>query len=178
AAAVGPDLLDQAARARRAGEHVVGVALERRARRRLLRQHLGVAEDAAEDVVEVVRDAAGEAPDGFHLLRLAQALLQPAALGLCSRFLRVSSIQRQEPSLCDTLHSSTDTLPGTRSSSSRSCIAISRNSGWMNSITSRPRRSSRLKPSTRSIAGLAYRMPPPVGRDRISASALCSIIAW
>ena len=30
-----------------------------------------------EDVVEIVRDAAGELADGLHLLRLAQLLLQP-----------------------------------------------------------------------------------------------------
>ena len=33
---------------------------------------VGVAEDGGEHVVEVVRDAAGEPPDRFHLLRLAQ----------------------------------------------------------------------------------------------------------
>ncbi len=41
---------------------------------RSLDQHLGIAEDAAEDIVEVVRDAAGEAADRLHLGALAQAL--------------------------------------------------------------------------------------------------------
>ena len=47
-------------------------------------------------------------------------------LGSSSRLLRVSSTQRQEPSLCSTFVSSTDTLPGERISSSRSLIAVSR----------------------------------------------------
>ena len=34
-----------------------------------------------EDVVEIVRDAAGELADGLHLLRLAQLLLQPPVQG-------------------------------------------------------------------------------------------------
>ena len=50
-------------------------------------------------------------------------------LGSCSRFLRVSSIQRHEPSLCSTLHSSTDTLPGWCRSSLRSLSACSREFG-------------------------------------------------
>ena len=40
-----------------------------------------VAGDDHQQIVEVVRDAAGEAADGFHLLRLAQLLLERAALG-------------------------------------------------------------------------------------------------
>ena len=39
------------------------------------RDELGVADDGGEEVVEVVRDAAGEPADGLHLLRLAQLLL-------------------------------------------------------------------------------------------------------
>ena len=39
-------------------------------------QVLGVAHDHGEDVVEVVGDAAGQPPDGFHLLRLAQPLFE------------------------------------------------------------------------------------------------------
>ena len=41
-----------------------------------------VADDGGEEVVEIVRDAAGEPPDGFHLLRMAQLLL-----ALVQRFL-------------------------------------------------------------------------------------------
>ena len=40
-----------------------------------------VAADDGEQVVEVVGHAAGQAADGLHLLRLAELLLQLAALG-------------------------------------------------------------------------------------------------
>ena len=39
--------------------------------------HLRVAQDHGQDVVEVVRDSSGEAPDGLHLLRLTKLLLEP-----------------------------------------------------------------------------------------------------
>ena len=53
-------------------------------RQRLLRgqggrDQLGVADDGAQQVVEVVRDAAGQRPDGLHLLRLPKPVLQHAA---------------------------------------------------------------------------------------------------
>ena len=41
------------------------------------RQQRCVAVDDGEDVVEIVRDAAGELADGLHFLRLAQLFLQP-----------------------------------------------------------------------------------------------------
>src|SRR5581483_3917664 len=41
--------------------------------------HLGVAEDHREQVVEVMRDAAGQAADSLHLLRLPQLLLEALA---------------------------------------------------------------------------------------------------
>src|SRR6266850_1304993 len=82
AAAIGEDLVDQAARPVRRGENVLRVALEWRARGGLLDEHFGVAQDASEDVVEVVRDATSEAADRLHLLRLPQALLEPRALGI------------------------------------------------------------------------------------------------
>ena len=41
------------------------------------RQQRGVAVNDGENVVEIVRDAAGELADGLHFLRLAQLLLQP-----------------------------------------------------------------------------------------------------
>ena len=46
----------------------------------LLGQHLGVADHDGEQVVEIVRHAAGELAHRFHLLSLAQALLQGRAL--------------------------------------------------------------------------------------------------
>ncbi len=39
------------------------------------------ADDAGEEIVEVVRDAAGELADGFHLLRLAQGFFGVLAFG-------------------------------------------------------------------------------------------------
>src|SRR6185369_15753304 len=47
---------------------------------RARREEVAVAEDRRQDVVEVVRDAAREAPDGLHLLRLAELLLEALAL--------------------------------------------------------------------------------------------------
>src|SRR5437867_7534072 len=82
AAAIREDLVDQAARPVRRGENVLRIALEWRACGGLLDEHFGVAQDAAEDVVEVVRDAAGEAADRLHLLRLPEPLLEPRALGI------------------------------------------------------------------------------------------------
>ena len=42
-------------------------------------EHFQIAEDDRKQVVEVVRDAAGELPDGLHLLGLAQFLLDLSA---------------------------------------------------------------------------------------------------
>ena len=47
---------------------------ERSIRRRGASEQLEVPEDRGEEIVEVVRDAAGELPDRLHLLRLAQRL--------------------------------------------------------------------------------------------------------
>ena len=82
AAAVVKDLLDQRARAVGGGEHVLRVAPVRRAGLRALGQQLRIAEDPAEDVVEVVRDTSGEPSDCFHFLGLAQPLSEPRTLGL------------------------------------------------------------------------------------------------
>ena len=54
-----------------------------------------IADDDGEQIVEVVRDAAGQLADGFHLLRLPQRLLgQFAPLGFGVEVLRAP--QRQE----------------------------------------------------------------------------------
>src|SRR5690606_13452263 len=42
---------------------------------------VGVADDDAEHVVEIVGDAAGEAAEGFHLVGLAQAFFEGHAFG-------------------------------------------------------------------------------------------------
>src|SRR6185369_11289780 len=44
-------------------------------------EHLGVARDDCEEVIEIVRDAAGKTTDGFHLLRLPELFLEKALLG-------------------------------------------------------------------------------------------------
>jgi hypothetical protein len=44
-------------------------------------QQVQRADDAGQEVVEVVRDAAGELADGFHLLRLAQGFFGVLAFG-------------------------------------------------------------------------------------------------
>ena len=49
-------------------------------------QEVGRRADDGQEVVEVVRDAAGQLADGFHLLRLAQRFLALAALGDVDRF--------------------------------------------------------------------------------------------
>jgi hypothetical protein len=58
-----PDLLDVSP------QRVIGA--------KLLEQQLAVAQDPGEQVVEVVRDAAGKLADRFHLLGVAQLLLAP-----------------------------------------------------------------------------------------------------
>ena len=51
----------------------------------LARQQIAEAANGREQIVEVVRDAAGELADRVHLLRLAHLLLEPAALGHVAR---------------------------------------------------------------------------------------------
>ena len=53
--------------------------------RDLVEHQVAVAENRGQQVVEVVRDAAGELADRLHLLRLAQLLFEPAPLGDVAR---------------------------------------------------------------------------------------------
>src|SRR2546423_1399032 len=82
ASAIGQDLLHQSARPCSRGEYVLRIASLRRSITCALHEHLGVAEDAAKNVVEVVRDAAGKAAYGFHFCCLPQPLLEARALGV------------------------------------------------------------------------------------------------
>ena len=50
--------------------------------RKVLDEHVAVAVDDGQQVVEVVRDATGEATEGFQLLRLLQLMAERLALGL------------------------------------------------------------------------------------------------
>ena len=70
-------------RAQHGVDDFVGVAILRQVRA----QQLDVAEDDREDVVEIVRDAAGELSDGFHLLRSKERLAR-----LLDRFLRAPQL--------------------------------------------------------------------------------------
>src|SRR6266852_9146552 len=57
------------------------MAVKRAARWDLLSAQLGPALDGANDVVEVVGDAAGQLADGFKLLHLAELLFEGPPLG-------------------------------------------------------------------------------------------------
>ena len=57
----------------------VGAALVLRIER--VQHDLGVADDRRQQVVEIVRDAAGQAADRFHLLRVAQLFFEHQPLG-------------------------------------------------------------------------------------------------
>src|SRR5438876_10580026 len=59
----------------------LGVVAARVTGGQVFEQQVDVARDRGEDVVEVVRDAAGQPAHRFHLLRLAQLLLEQHALG-------------------------------------------------------------------------------------------------
>src|SRR5262245_15925869 len=74
------DAVDERAAALAGGHHAVQVAAQARALLRIAHRHLAVAEDRAEDIVEVVRDAAGERADRLQALRAAQLLLHLAQL--------------------------------------------------------------------------------------------------
>jgi hypothetical protein len=79
-AAEGHDLLRQAAPAfRSAGD--LGEKLPDHRVLTCFAADFGKADDGAEDVIEVVGDAAGERADGFELLRLAQLAFEFLALG-------------------------------------------------------------------------------------------------
>ena len=75
AAAEGEDAADKRPAALARGHDAVQVAPQTRARLRGAHRHLAVAQDGAEDIVEVVRDAAGKRANRLETLRAAQFLL-------------------------------------------------------------------------------------------------------
>ena len=81
-AAEGQDALDQRFGTQRGAHRGIDVTALRRAFGTVVLHHLAVAEDRREDVVEVVRDAAGQGAHRLELLRLAQLRLEPVALRL------------------------------------------------------------------------------------------------
>ena len=87
AAAEREDALDERLGAAAGMHHIVEVAAHDAAFGRGLLRELAVAEDRAEDIVEVVRDAAGERSHRFHFLRLAKLDFEPLLfrLGVLAR---------------------------------------------------------------------------------------------
>ena len=69
------DLLDLGAEGGLSARLAAGAGIEP------VEDEAAAAEDRGQEVVEVVRDAAGEPPDRLHLLRLAQLLLERLAVG-------------------------------------------------------------------------------------------------
>ena len=79
-------LLSERHGALRAARHLIDCAPQFAVFRRCVTpDRFEVADDDGEQVVEVVRDAAGELADRLHLLRLPQLLLDRAALGEVAR---------------------------------------------------------------------------------------------
>ena len=80
AAAEGENLGDEVAGAVARGDDVLDVGAEWMGGCQVEVGELGVAKDDAEDVVDIVGDAAGEGADGFELLSLAELALEFEAL--------------------------------------------------------------------------------------------------
>jgi hypothetical protein len=75
-AGVSENLIGNIAAAHRGGEDELRTLLGRRIQRCVAAQRLGKRNDGADQIVEVVRDAARKASDGFHFRGLLQLLLQ------------------------------------------------------------------------------------------------------
>jgi hypothetical protein len=73
-------LLGQLARAPPGARDLLDIGAQRVLRPQAARDQRGVTQDHRQQVVEVVRDAAGELPDRIHLLRLAQLFFEAAAI--------------------------------------------------------------------------------------------------
>ena len=83
-----------------------GALHARIAGRKPAQREVGVADDRGQQIVEVVRDAAGEPADRFHLLRLAQRVLGALTQRRLLAQLRVSDrlaprLQNCKPAQCD-----------------------------------------------------------------------------
>jgi hypothetical protein len=86
-AAEGEDLLDEVAGPRARLLHFRQTRLCWMLRHEILPRQCHVTDDGAQDVVEIVRHAAGKRPEGLHLLRLQEGGFQSPA-----RFLRVLAV--------------------------------------------------------------------------------------
>src|SRR4051794_39468008 len=49
--------------------------------REVLQQQIGIPENSGEQVIEIMGDSSGKAPDRFHFLRLTQLVFESLALG-------------------------------------------------------------------------------------------------
>ena len=87
-------LTRQRRRAVRRGENLGGVPRRRLILGDLLGDERAEADNRRENVVEVVRDPAGQLADRFHLLRLIKLALQPLPVGKDGRQLRLAFPQR------------------------------------------------------------------------------------
>jgi hypothetical protein len=76
----GEELLRQARRAVDGAKRRLDEAPDHRCAAGLRPQHLQISRDHREEIVEIVRDPAGEMTDGLHLLRLAQGILGASPL--------------------------------------------------------------------------------------------------
>ncbi len=74
------ELLRERCRSLRSLPHLGEIPLGRAVRRQLFAQNVDVAKNRCEDVVEIVRHAAGEPADRLHFLRLPQLTLELLAL--------------------------------------------------------------------------------------------------
>ncbi len=74
--------------------HFLEIEADRVAGLELVERHLGVTEHHRQQVVEVVRDAAGQATDGLELLGLAEPLLDALAFGDAQRQVVEQDVER------------------------------------------------------------------------------------
>ena len=96
AAAEGEELARERGRAQGRLLHLADLAQQLVLGSQLPLDHLAVAQDRGQDVVEVVGHAPGEPPHGFHLLRLAELLLQALALGAGLRLAQLALDGRRQ----------------------------------------------------------------------------------
>ena len=80
-AAEGEELASQRGGASGSAGNFLGRAAHRGVRAEAVEQEFRIAGDHHQQIVEIVRNAAGESSHSFHLLRLPELLLQGAALG-------------------------------------------------------------------------------------------------
>lgn len=81
AAAVGEELAGEGGGALSGGNDFVGLLAMLRVERGVVFKHLGIALDDGEEVIEIVGDAAGQLPDGFGFLGLADVGFELETLG-------------------------------------------------------------------------------------------------